>query len=229
MNNLKKAGGIAALGHAAAYVVSMAMGVTLMFPLLDAEPSRYLAFLAENQTLVYVWNLIAYWVSAIALVIIVLALYERLKPGSPALAQIATVFGFIWSGLIIASGNLMLSNIGVVAGLYAQDPAQAVTAWSALYAVENGITSGNELVGSIWILLVSIAVLRTGALAKGLGYLGIVLSAAGMLTLVSPVAFTMAVIFGLGMIVWCVWLGVVLLRRSQPRGVVKTEPVPAAL
>ena len=101
MNNLQKVGGIAALVHAAAYIVSLVIGVTLMFPMLDAEPRGYLAFLAENQTLVYMWNLVAYWVSAIALVLIVLALYERLKPGSPALAQTATVFGFIWAGLII--------------------------------------------------------------------------------------------------------------------------------
>lgn len=229
MNNLQKAGGIGALVHAAAYVVSMAIGIVLMFPLLDAEPAAYLAFLTENQTLVYLWNLIAYWVSAIALVLIVLALYERLKPGSPALMQTASVFGFIWAGLIIASGNLMLSNIGAVTGLAAQDPTQAVTIWTALRAVENGITSGNELVGSIWLLLTSVAILRTGALGKGLGYLGIVLSAAGILTLISPVALILAMLFGLGLIVWCIWLGVVLLRRTQMRGAVMAEPAAAAL
>lgn len=224
----QKAGGIAALVHAAAYVVSMVIGIVLMFPILDAEPAGYLAFLAENQTLVYMWNLIAYWVSAVALVLIVLALYERLKSGAPALMQTASVFGFIWAGLIIASGNLMLSNIGVAAGIFAQDPSQAVTVWSALHAVENGITSGNELVGSIWLLLTSVAIVRTGALGKGLGYLGIVLSIAGMLTLVSPLALPMAMIFGLGLIVWCIWLGVVLLRRNHVREV-KTERVPAAI
>lgn len=225
----QKAGGIAALAHAAAYVVSMVIGIVVMFPVLDVEPAGYLAFLAANQTPVYVWNLIAYWVSAIALVLIVLALYERLKSGSPALMQAASVFGFIWAGLIIASGNLMLSNIGVVSGLAAQDPTQAVTVWSALQAVENGITSGNELVGSIWLLLTSVAILRTGALARGLGYLGIVLSAAGILTLITPLALTLAMIFGMGLIVWCIWLGVALLRGSQARGVFQTEPVPTAL
>ncbi len=229
MNNLQKAGGIGALVHAAAYVVGLIIGVTLMFPLLDTEPRQYLAFLTENQTLVYVWNLVAYWVSAIALVLIVLALYERLKTGSPALMQTASVFGFIWAGLIIASGNLMLSNIDVATRIFAQDPAQAVTIWSALEAVENGITSGNELVGSIWLLLTSVAILRTGALGKGLGYLGIVLGAAGIVTLVPPLALPMAMTFGLGLIVWCIWLGVVLLRRSQVRGAVNTEPVAVAL
>lgn len=229
MNNLQKAGGIAALAHAAAYIISMIIGVTLMFSILDAEPGEYLAFLAQNQTLVYLWNLIAYWGSAIALVILVLALYERLKSGSPALAQTGAVFGFIWAGLIIASGNLMLSNIGAVTGLAAQDPAQAVTVWSALEAVENGITSGNELVGSIWLLLVSIAAWRAGELGRGLNYLGMALSVAGILTIVPVLAEGFIMIFGLGLIFWCIWLGIVLMRRNPVRRGVKTEPVPAAL
>ena len=132
MNSLQKPGGIAALLHAAAYVVGMVLGFALIFPLLDATPDQYLTFVSENQTLVYLWNLITYWGSAITLVVMVLALYERLKDGSPVLAQIAMAFGLIWAGLIIASGNLMLHNLGVVSALYGADPAQAVTAWTCL-------------------------------------------------------------------------------------------------
>ena len=213
-SSLQKAGGLAALLHAAAYVVGMILGLTLMFPLLDAAPDRYLKFLAENQALVYLWNLISYWGSAITLVIMVLALYERLKDGSLALAQIATALGLIWAGLIIASGNLMLHNAGVVAGLYGQDPAQAATAWIALQAVEVGITSGNELVGSLWVLLLSVAALRTGQLNRALNYLGMVLGVAGMLTIVPALYDSLVMIFGPGMIVWSVWVGIVLLRQK---------------
>jgi hypothetical protein len=215
MNNLQKAGGIAALLHAAAYVVGMVLGFTLIFPLLNAAPDQYLKFLSENQTLVYLWNLISYWGSAITLVIMVLALYERLKDGSPALAQTATVFGLIWAGLIIASGNLMLHNLGVVAALYGKDPAQAVTAWAALESVENGITSGNELVGSLWVLLLSVAALRTGQLNRALDYLGVVLGIAGILTMIPALSETMIMIFGPGMVGWSVWVGIVLLRQSR--------------
>jgi hypothetical protein len=215
MNNLQKWGGIAALGHAAGYLVALALGVTLLFPILDAGPEQYLKFLADNQALVYLWNLIAYWGSAITLVIMVLALYERLKGRSPALMQTATAFGLIWTGLIIASGNLMLRNIGVVATLYGSDPAQAATAWTALEAVENGIASGNELVGSLWVLLLSVAALRTGGLTRALNYLGLVLSVAGILTMFPALAETMSMVFGTGMIVWSVWAGIILLRGSR--------------
>jgi hypothetical protein len=217
MNSLQRAGGLAALLHAAAYVVGIALGLTLMFPLLDAAPDQYLRFLSENQGLVYVWNLVTYWGSAITLVIMVLALYERLKAGAPSLALTSAAFGLIWAGLIIASGNLMLHDGGVLAELYRQDPAQALAAWTALEPVELGIVSGNELVGSLWVLLLSVAALRTGQLGRALGWFGVVVAAVGILTVVPAWSESLAMIFGMSMIVWSVWVGIVLLRR-KPAG-----------
>ena len=213
MSSLQRAGGLAALLHGAAYVVAMMLGFILMFPLLDAAPDQYLKFLSGNLALVYVWNLVGYWGAAITLVIMVLALYQLLKDRAPALAQTAAAFGLIWAGLIIASGNLMLHNGSVVAELYSKDPAQAATAWTALESVEVGITSGNELVGSLWVLLLSVAALRTGRLNRALNVLGVILGAAGILTLVPALFDTLVMVFGPGMIVWSVWAGIVLLRR----------------
>lgn len=214
MHSLQKAGGLAALLHAAAYVVGLVLGIIVIFPLLDAPPEQYLAFVTENQTLVYLWNLISYWGSAITLVVMVLALYERLKDRAAALAQTAAAFGLIWASLIIASGNLMLHNLGVVAALYGSNPTQAVTAWTALQSVETGITSGNELVGSLWVLLLSLAALRTGQLNRGLNYLGVILSIAGMLTIVPALYGSLVMVFGPGMVIWSIWLGIVLLRQQ---------------
>jgi hypothetical protein len=216
MKTLQKTGGIAALLHAAAYVVGIALGVTLFFPLLNADPGQYLAFVADNQALVYVWNLISYWGSAVTLVVMVLALYHRLKAGSPALVQTATVFGLIWAALIIGSANLMLRDIEVISGVYAKDPAQAATLWLALGAVETGIASGNEIVGSLWVLLLSVAALRTGGLPRALNFLGVALGAAGLLTgvLAFIPAFRVQMIFA-GMIVWSVWVGIVMLRGGE--------------
>ncbi len=132
MKTFLKLGGIAALLHAAAYIVGIVLGVTLIFPILDANPGQYVAFVAQNPTLVYIWNLISYWGSAITLVVMALALYHRLKAGSPALAQTATVFGLIWAALIIGSANLMLSDSGVIASLYGKDPLQAAALWPVL-------------------------------------------------------------------------------------------------
>ena len=219
MKSFDKMGGIAALGHAAALVVGIGMAVTLVFPVLNAEPEQYMAFVADNQALMRIWILVSYWCSAATVVVMALALFNRMKAGSPALMQVATVFGVIWAGLIIGSGNLMLYDFGVIANLYRIDPAQASTAWLALEAVETGMVSGNELVGGLWVLLLSLAGLRTGALPRSLNYLGVALGVTGILTLIPAfVEATESMAFGLGIIVWSVWLGVVMLRGTFRRG-----------
>ena len=73
--------------------------------------------------------------------------------------------------------------------------------------------SGIEVVGSTWILLVSWAALRGGTLPKALNYLGVAIGVAGLLTVI-PALEMMAFVFGLGQIVWFVWLGIVMLRSS---------------
>jgi hypothetical protein len=75
------------------------------------------------------------------------------------------------------------------------------------------MVSGNELVGSLWVLLLSLAALRTGELTKTLNSLGLVLGIAGILTIIPPLASSMIMIFGPGMIIWSAWLGIVMLRN----------------
>ena len=63
-------------------------------------------------------------------------------------------------------------------------------------------------------LLVSWAALRGGGLPKALNILGLVVGVAGLLTLV-PGLEMLALVFGLGQIVWFVWVGIVMLRSSS--------------
>jgi hypothetical protein len=217
MNNMQKLGGLAALINAAAYIIGFGMVFTLLAPIIDAEPAQYLAFLVENQTLLYVWHLLIYIVAGVFMIPLVLAVHERLKEGAPAVSQMATAIGLIWAGLVIASGMLFLKDIVVIAELYAKDPAQAVTIWPALTAVESALGGGYELPGGLWALLVSWAALRTGQLPKALNYLGLVIGLAGILMLVPAITETGGAIFGLGFIIWFLWAGVVLVRsRALP-------------
>ena len=222
MNNFQKTGGIAALINATAYVVGFGMAFTLLAPILDAAPEQYLAFLVDHQTLLYVWYLIIYVIAGVFMVPLVLALYERLKGGAPALASTAAAIGLIWAGLVIASGMLYLKDIGVVAQLYAQDPAQAATVWVALSAVENALGGGIELPGGLWALLVSWAALRTNGLPKALNALGLVIGVAGILTLIPALGELTTSLFGLGFILWFAWAGIVMVR-SRSSG---TQPWP---
>ena len=84
----------------------------------DVDPVQNAAFLADNQTVMFVWYLTIYVVFGVFLVALALALYERLKAGSPAMAQTATAFGLIWAGLMFASGMVANIGSGVVVDLY---------------------------------------------------------------------------------------------------------------
>ena len=218
MNDLQKMGGVAALIEAATFVVGFALFFTLLAPSVygstDGDTVQSVAFLADNQAILYIWNLIIYVLFGIFLVVLALALYERLKAGAPAMAQTATAFGLIWAGLVIASGMVANISLGTVVDLYGKDPAQAASVWLALSSVEEGLGGGNEIAGGLWVLLVSWAALWARGLPRALNYLGMVIGVSGLLTVV-PVLEVLGAVFGLGLIVWFVWLGIVMLRDSK--------------
>lgn len=222
MNNLQKAGGIAALINAAAYIVGFSLALTLLAPILDSNPEQRIRFLVENQTLMASWHIIIYLVAGVFMVPMVLGLYERLQDGPSVVVQSAAAFGLIWAGLVIASGMLLVNDAGVIAEIYARDTAQATTVWLALSTVESGLGGAIELPGGIWVLLVSWAGLTTGALPKALNYLGLVVGIAGIIT-VAPPLYEAGSIFGLGCIVWFVGVGVVMVR-SRTRSAETDSP-----
>jgi hypothetical protein len=217
MNALQKWGGIAALYEAAAYVAGM-VGFLLVVDVSSVDdPVEQVTLLVDNQAFLSILHLIVYVAWGAFMVVLALALYDRLKAGSPAMAQTATVFALIWAGLVIASGTLFIVGMGTVVDLFGEDPAQAATAWLAINAVFEGL-SGIEIVGGIWMLLVSWAALRAEVLPKALNYLGAVVGMAGLLTVVPVLSDALTAAFGLGQIVWFIWLGFVMLRGSRSAG-----------
>jgi hypothetical protein len=210
MKDLQKMGGIAALYQGAAYV----LGIVFFVFLIDYSGDIDVASLVDNQVSMFIMTLLVFVVWGVFMVFLSLALHDRLKAGSPAMAQAATVFGLIWAGLVIASGMIFIIGMGNVIDLYGTDPAQAATVWLAIDSVFDGIGGGVEFVGGVWILLVSWAALRAGELPRVLNYLGVVIGVVGILTVV-PALGMLTDIFGLTQIVWFIWLGIVMLRDSQ--------------
>jgi len=215
MKALQKSGGFAALYLAVAYLIGMVLFlVVLDYPSI-IDPAQKVALLAGKQMVIFSTNLLMYVFFGVFLIILSLALYDRMKSGAPALIQAATALGIIWAGSLIASG--MVSNAGItpVVALYAKDPAQAALAWQGIEAVANGLGNGNgEILGGLWALLVSLAALRAGGLPKGLNILGLLVGAVGIVSLIPGLTDTMTGVFGLSQIIWFVWLGIVLLRSN---------------
>jgi len=187
--------------------------VVLDYPSIT-DPAQKVALLVEMQMVTFVTNLLMFVFFGVILVILALALYDRLKSGAAALVQVATVIGMIWAGSLVASGMIANAGIAPVVALYAEDPSQAALTWLGIETVANGIGNGNgEILGGLWTLLISWAALRTGGLPKGLNYIGLLVGVVGILSLI-PGLTDLTGLFGISQLIWYVWLGIVLLRSN---------------
>lgn len=217
MKDLRHWGAAAALLDAATYIFGFVLLVTALagsgYGSDGAEPEAVVAFLVGHEGLMILWNLTIYVVNGLALALLAVALHARFRLVIPGLAQSALTFGALWATLVVGAG--MVANVGLSASvdLYATDPAEAVRMWEILHLVENGFGGGNEIAGGIWALIVGAAALRSGLLPKGLGAFSLVIGLAGLATVIPTLRDNAGALFGLGYIVWFVWVGLVLARR----------------
>lgn len=217
MKTLQKFGGIAALYMAAAHLIGIVIFIVVLDYVNITDPAQKVALNVEKQTVIFSTNLLMYVIFGFTLIVLSLALYDRTKSGAPALMQVATAIGIIWAGSLIVSGMVANAGLATVVALYAKDPAQAALTWQGIEAVANGLGNANgEILGGIWTLLVSLAALRTGGLPKALNILGLFVGAVGIITII-PALTDFTGVFGLGQIVWFVWLGIVLLRSNPDK------------
>ncbi|MEQ8572922.1 MAG: hypothetical protein RIB63_02585, partial [Fulvivirga sp.] len=182
MNKLQKLGGAAAITEAAIYLFAFIIfGAIINYPVAGADTSEILAHLADNQLLMTITNLIIYVLFGIVLSVLVLAIYERTK-AQHITSRLAAVFGFIWVTIIIATG--MTANIGLssVITTGAENPDQAMTLWKMVNVMVEALGGGNEIVGALWVMLLSIAGLKSNAWSKPLSYLGMLVGVFGMCT-----------------------------------------------
>jgi hypothetical protein len=219
MNNLQKYGGICALFEAMIYIAAFIFfGAYWSYP-ADADVIQTFNFLHDHQVSLSIVNLMMYVAFGILLSVLVLALHERLKNDSPTLSQVASIFGFVWVGLVIASG--MIANIGLASAveMSSKDPEQAMIMWRTVNIVVEGLGGGNEIVGGLWVLLISFAALKGNTLPKSLNCLGIFVGSIGIITLYPAEVFTE--IFGISQIVWFSWLGISMITSSKIKKVIK--------
>jgi len=217
MKTLQKSGGIAALYMAIAHLIGIIIFLVVLDYLNITDPAQKVALNVDKQTVIFSTNLLMYVFFGFALIVLSLALYDRMKSGASALMQVATAIGIIWAGSLIASGMAANAGLATVVALYAKDPAQAIMTFQAIEAVTSGLGNANgEILGGPWTLLVSLAALRVGGLPKGLNILGLLVGAVGIITII-PTLNALTGVFGLGQIIWFVWLGIVLLRSDPSR------------
>jgi hypothetical protein len=153
MKTLQKSGGIAALYMAISHLIGIVIFLGVLDYLNISDPAQKLAMNIEKQTIIFSTNLLMYVFFGFALIVLSLALYDRMKSGAPALMQVGTAIGIIWAGSLIASGMVANAGLLTVVALYAKDPTQAVLTFQGIETVANGLGNANgEILGGMSVL-----------------------------------------------------------------------------
>ena len=211
---LQKLGGFCSISLGLIYIIAFIVyGGILAYPKADATDIERVNFLSENYVMLSTTNLISYVLFGILLAVLVVSIHQKIKDNLPNLSILASVFGVIWVGLVIASG--MIANIGLnsVIKIGIEEPQKAISIWTSTGIVSEGLGGGNEIVGAIWVLLLSIAALKYSFFSKPLNFLGLLVALAGILTILPFVVFKE--IFGISQIVWFVWIGIAMIRKPH--------------
>lgn len=219
-----KAGGLAALYLAVAYVAAMPFFLLVIDYPRATTSAEKVTSIVHNYPSMYVMYLVTYVFLGLVLSVLVLSLYERLRHVSELGARFATVLGLMWSIALVLSGMIFNHGMGTVITLAEQSPELAAMAWQAIEPVTDSLSgAGGETLGGLWMLLVSWIALRGRALPTTLAWFGAATGLVGLASTV-PALHEASYAFGLLEIAWFVWLGTVLLtHRAVTPGLVDRQ------
>lgn len=213
-SQLMRYGAISLLTMPLCYVwMFIVFGVMLSIPPTDLLQEK-IAYLVANQDLISSAYIAGYLVFGILLLIVVQASHVMLTKNKSNTLNTASAFGFIWVVLMMCSGMIALVGMNTMASLHAHDQQQAEVLYFVHATVANALGGGIELVGGLWVFLLSIVGLRTQQITKALCVFGVVVGMLGILTVYQGLP-ELKDAFGLSQIVWFIWMGVVMLRKKQ--------------
>jgi len=226
MRPLQIFSGLSAIGEGVIYILAfLYFGAFFEFP-HGGDSAQKVSFLRENQFNFSAINFLMYVVFGCLLSVLVVGIYQRLKNKCLALTQVATLFGVVWVVLVIASG--MISNIGLASALNItpENPERALEIWNIISIIVESLGGGNELIGGLWVFLLSIAAIKAKEFPPQLNYLGVLVGAAGISTIYPAEVLTE--IFGITQIVWFIWLGIVLVLSPKANNTLNTDAASVA-
>ena len=219
----QKAGGAAALYIALALFAAMPFFLLVVDYQGATTIAEKVAVVVANYASLYAMYLVSYVFYGFALGALAFALHDRLAGRAPAMMRAATAVGLLWSVALVTSGMVWNYGMTTVVELVKTNPTQAQVVWQSIEPVSEALGgAGGEILGGLWILLLSVVALRSGALPKLLGWFGVIIAVAGLISVVPPL-HDAVIVFGLALIVWFIWVGVVLLRAKATEAVADQE------
>ena len=207
--DLALSGGLAALACAGSFVFGFALFLTTLSPYLEYRNDADFAvqFVLSHHDTLALWNLVIYVGFGVALAVLALAEHERLRDASPRLARLGVTAGLVWVGLVVAAGMVATVGLERVVEIAPAEPARAASLWLAVNTVTEGLGGGNEIVGGLWVLVISAAAWRERSDPRWLSATGLIAGFTGVASTV-PGLGDLGAVFGLVLIAWFAALGV---------------------
>lgn len=211
----QKIGGAAALYLALALIAAMPYFLLVVdYPSATTAADKVALVVAHYGSL-YAVYLASYVLFGFAVALLALTLYDRMDGHASVAVRIATAAGLLWSVALVFSGMVTTYGMTTILELHKTDGVASVQAWQAIEPVALALGgAGGELLGGLWVLLVSLVALRTGAFPKPVVWLGLLIGLVGLVSIV-PALSSATIAFGLLEIFWFLSVGWVLLKSKQ--------------
>ena len=209
---LQKIGGFGSIGSAFLLAVFLVF-LLLVFPRLGLvepsdwyDPVRGLDAGSASPTTFFLFNLVVIlW--SIALILVVLALRERMQASAPNLMRIAVIAVSITCALWLAAGLIVIVGISSIVS------AQDASAFRVMMVMYFGLSTAGDFALGWALLLIGWAALKTKGLPRILSCFSVLIGVVLIINFV--VHHPLMMVSMLLSIVFFLWLGIVLLRSKS--------------
>jgi hypothetical protein len=210
----RRIGALAAFVLAVSPVLAIAASLAATAAGERSDLVNGLAFMIKQPVFIDVEGAVSVLIGA-SLIVLALALHERLQRAAPFAVRIGTAAGVIGSALFITAGVASLDVPTRMATLEAQNHEAAVAAFAAFRIVGGFMFTAGLVMFGAFALIDSVISARARQLPRPLSYMGMLLGIASIVGAIGVLAGPLGIVSLVLVLVWPVWLGIAMLR-SEP-------------
>lgn len=215
MDRVQRNGGTAGLVEGVLLAILFLMIFALGRDAMAPDPTKSLAAVTQKWGLFAAINFVGLLATGVAVPFLV-GVVSRLREPAPTRARAALYVTLLGLAGYAAGSLIMWLGGHQIVEHATKDQAAATTAWLALTAVQRGLSAFGTLFTAAGTLIAGWAILSTGAMGKGPGWVAAVGGALGVLSLFTPSMPFFVLGNFLLIIVWDFWAGSDL-RRAPAR------------
>lgn len=194
----------------ACYCIGLAT-VFFVEPGLNKGAEERLVYILESGHILQAWYFIIYVFFGICLITLNVGLRRWLMPSSSVTLQLSFITGWIWAAYVFASGLISILTIQYLLSLPYENQK---TIWYAIYSIQAGLGEGVEWVGGLWMVFLSLHILKHRRHQILFGYTGLIIGGCGTLTMIPGLALAGA-LFGISQMFWFIALGRILFAHAR--------------